>query len=248
MKKIILFSTALCLLVSQVQATIARVQTKTSNSGSSNVTSLTNTSIVLNSAPTNGNILVLVAAVNSANGNCQIVQPSDGSITWTYWGEAGASNVGIIMGVGMVYSGASATINVNAVTTGGIAMVVEEYTITNPVIDQRASNTGTSTGPSSGFTNTTTGANELWIVGISDRVTNGTTFSSPTNSFSIVGQDHTTVNATTDRSVALLDKIVTSTGVASSAVTAGASAVWIGATLTIKEVAGSTVVIVPDDD
>lgn len=208
---------------------IAFVQSKTANSGASSVATL---DIVLDAAPTEGNIVVLVA---SAALPLQILSTS--GITWMGTSGLGSTNTVTILGVGRVFSGASATITVatNAGGTCPIVIAAAEYSGVNIRVDRAAFATANSTTAASGDSSTTSVANELWIGAIGHRFTNGATFSSPTNSFTIVVQDKTSAGTSSDRSVALLERIVTSTGVANAGATISSSGIWTAMVRTFHE-------------
>lgn len=98
--------------------------------------------------------------------------------------------------------------------------------------DKNANNSSTgSTAPSSGTTATTTTANELWIAALVQNASSAS-FSSPTNGFTIEDQRDTA--GTSILHCALLDKIVSSTGTASTGVTSNQNARWVGLIGTFK--------------
>lgn len=205
---------------------ITRVQSKTANSGAVGVTSL---NLVFDSAPTAGNVLVIACATNAGNPTID----SGSGVSWVQYEKIVAANgTMLIVFVGQCFSGASATVTINAASATLIALAGAEYSGVLPAIDRIAGATSASTSPDSGAASTSAYANELWIGAIALRLANGSTFSSPTNSFAIVGQDKTSANTTGDRSVCLLEKIVSATGAAQAGATC-TSGVWVAAVLTM---------------
>jgi hypothetical protein len=212
---------------------IARVQSGTANSAGSSVSTL---NIVLGSTPTAGNIVVVVGGIVGAFGSSGPVISATG-IAFTILQCSAGSSVSGFIAVGRVHSGASATITITAGQAGGITIVAAEYSGANLHLDQNAITVGSGTSLASGATGTTEVADELWIGGLIAR--NAVTFSSPTNSFSIVAQDKSALATTSDRSVALLERIVTSTGTANAGATIGTSGIWIAGAITLHEVSSS---------
>lgn len=230
--------------VSLSQAAITRVQSKTANSGSAGVTSQ---SVVLDSAPTAGNYIVLVAVsgITAAPEDRFTVDNTSG-IIWTGKLYSSANNVIILMMLGRVFSGASATITVSIATSSRVAMVAAEYSGTNLRLDKEMAATGSSTSLASGATATTANANELWVGGMGQRASSAITFSSPTNSFSIVGQTTSTGTATNnERAAALLERIVTSTGTANAGVTSDQNFQWAAMAMTFEETPTGATTTIP---
>lgn len=220
---------------------ISRVQSKAGDSGAVAVLTM---NLVMDAAPTNGNILVAAVCVF---GTSQVRGAgasflSQSGVTWMFApGLSGQGNTqcNVMLALGRVFASASDTITLdyNTVggTSGGAAIVVAEYSGASTIFDQYAAATATSTSAASGATGTTATANQLWVGAIGARGTNGVTFSSPTNGFSIVGQDNSTINASSDRSVALLEKIVSGTGTANAGATVSSSQIWVAEVLTLQE-------------
>jgi hypothetical protein len=222
---------------------IARVQSKTANTGGSTATSL---NIVFDSTPTAGNIVVLAVATNSGN---PTITPSN-TYSWLSVQQIlSANGTFLTVFVGKVFSSASATITVTMASATTIAIAGAEYSGVDVNLDREAGTTGTSTSPDTGATGTTSSANQLWFAGIAHRNTNGATFSSATGGFSIVGQDKTSVGTTADRSVCLLEQIASATGTPDAGATVSASGSWAAQVLTLKETSsGSSTVFVLDDE
>jgi hypothetical protein len=218
----------LLLSASLASATIARVQSKAGDSGASGVTTYT---LTLDSATTAGNYVVIASA---ANGSHRITSTG---VTWLTRDMAGASGTSVMISYGLVLSGFT-TIDFASTSTGGFAVVAVEYSGTNITADKFVSATGSSTSPNSGAAATTATANELFVGAIGLRFSGGTTFSSPGGSFSIVGQDTTSISSTADRAVAFLEKIVTATDTPTISATAANSGVWVASGMTFYEITG----------
>jgi hypothetical protein len=141
-----------------------------------------------------------------------------------------------MLAIGRVFSGASATISITTVAAGGISAAGAEYSGVSALVDKFASAVGASgTTAATGATGTTTVANELFVCAVGSRGTNGVTFSAPGDGFAIVGQDKSSLNTSGDRSVALLEKIVSATTTASPTLTISASNVWVAQVATLEE-------------
>lgn len=215
---------------------IARVQSAT-NQSSTSVATLTAT---LGAAPTNGNIVI--AAASFLGTASQVGDSGAWAATGITWMKVvtlaqGASSTQLSLAIGRVRASASASIVFTCDQTGGIAMAVAEYSGASLNFDKFVSGLGSSTAPASGATATTEAANELWIGAISHRATSGGTFSSPTNSFTIVGQAKSTLGTTSDRSICLLERIVSATGTANAGATVSPTGTWIAQALTIEQAA-----------
>lgn len=208
-----------------------RIQSATANSAAASVSTL---SVTLGSTPTAGNWLVFAASGLAGTGSPMIIT-EDVSVSWVYYVKTGASSTSTILGIGKVFSGASATQTVTTATGGGIAIAIAEYSMSNAVVDRMAYTTASSTTCVSGTTGTTSVGNGLWVAAIGQRLSGGTTFSAPTNSFTIVGQDKSSLATASDRSICLLEFLPSSTGAASTGVTASGSGVYTGIMLTLYE-------------
>lgn len=230
MKKLLL----LLLLLATPAFGVTRVQLKTATTGAAAATSL---DVVLDAAPANGNLIaVAVACGPGATGSVGEIA-SSADITWFGTSKSGTTNAVGTLFLGWVRTGsASATITITNVNSVSIVAVAAEYSgFTYPRVDRTKTATGSSTSAASGATATTSSAVELWLGMVMSRGTSGVTFSSPTNSFAIVGQTTSSLATSSDRSVALLEKIVSSTGTADSGVTISASNVWVAYTVTLDE-------------
>lgn len=229
MKKLILL---LLVLATPAFGAITRVQSKTATSGGSAVASL---NLVFDAAPTNGNFIVIAASAQAANVGMSV--DSDANITW--FGNSKGTNAIVTVLIGQVKTAsASATVTINLLSTTNVAVcaVGAEYSgITNILIDRTAASTGTGTAVDTGTTSSTTIGNELLVAGVAVRGSGGPVLSSPTNSFNLIAQASTTVTSVNDKTVGLLDKIVSSTGTANTGVTSGVSGAWAGHIVTIAE-------------
>lgn len=206
---------------------ITRVQSKAANTGAVSGTTL---SVVLDAAPTAGNVLVM--AIAGSGTQMRVTCPN---VVWLHLPVNGTSATYSTIAIGRVFSSASATITITGTSNGGIAAAGAEYSGISNIFDKAIDATSTGTDVASGATATTTTANQLWIGAFAHRASNGVTYSSPTNGFSIVGQDKTTFGTTSDRTAALLEKIVSSTGTPDAGATSSASGVWVAQVLTLEE-------------
>lgn len=238
-KKFLLF--ALCSLVPllSAEAAITRVQTVTASTGASNA--LSTLTVTLGSAPTAGNIVVIALATNGAPFS-HITEAA--GYTWSYFPAArSTSDLYVTLAVARIGAGAGTGITITIPTSNPMAVIAAEYSGTNIRVDQTMSTVPTvgGTAIATGATPTTTNANELWLGALGCRGLNAVTFSAPTNGFSIVGQTGTTVNLTNaDRSVALLEQFVTSTGTANAGATISQSGFWGAVVGTFEELATTT--------
>jgi hypothetical protein len=208
---------------------ITRVQSKTANTGGSLTFSST---LVFDASPAAGNILVIAIASLAA---ATPVIPTSANTTWVTMQANGGSSTLCTLAIGFPRASAGATVTVLH-GGGGLALAGAEYAGLSPLsFDVLASAVGSSTSAASGSTPTTSVADELWIGAISAR--NTPTFSSPTNSFGIVGQTVTSIGTTNDRSVALLERIVTSTGTANAGATLSGTNNWAAIAATFSAVA-----------
>lgn len=195
---------------------ITRVQSKTANSTAS-VSSLF---LTFDSALTAGNLVVLAAAgpavtltLGSATGVTSLIRVMPGP-----------STTDLLLAVCRIFSGAPASFIVNTGTSGNLAIVAAEYSGLSGAFDRYAEASGTSSSPDSGAAATSDTANQLWVGGIAAR--NAVTVSAPLNGFSIVGQAASSVGTSADRSVALLEKIVSTTGAADAGATLSVANAW----------------------
>ncbi len=212
---------------------IARVQSKTANSGGAAAGSL---SVVLDSTPTSGNILILVSASTST----LLTIPTTANIAWfTVAARSNAGSVSCMAFIGYVRTGsgsATATITLASGTQPLSAVCAEYSGFTSAQLDTNTGTSGTGTTLATGATPTTRSSLELWLSVQTSRANSTLTYSAPTNGFTIVGQTCTTIGgANADRAVALLEKIVASTGTVNAGVTSSQSTLWVDSVFTLDE-------------
>ena len=204
---------------------IVRVQGNargTSGSGSTSV------SVTLGAAPTPGNVLVLTIGIYGQVNLPSVTGISQTGVTWYYQIKSSRSTVDIEIWFGIVGSGASTNLTVSWANFGYSVANVCEYSgiLTSGYLDKTASANGQSTSPSTGTTDTTTQADELWIGATASGGANNQT--SPTNGFTLMdGVKNVAI------SNAYLEKIVSATGTANSGTTAS-NASWAGCIATFK--------------
>ncbi len=203
---------------------IARVQSKVNSTGAGTATSLT---VTLTGNATVGNTL-MVCSVESVG---VLSQVKYGTNSWVPMTLTGANNVNLGFGfVPVVEASATVVITVTGAAQR-IAAIVIEYSgrlIACDFPPLQATSAGSTTN-ATGTTATTLAANEL-ILGVMARAGTFTTeqtawLTSPTNSFASVVQTSSSSNNAGDRALAVLERIVTSTGTFSTAGTQ-ASAAW----------------------
>lgn len=194
-------------------ATITRVQTK--SDGCNTCTSFV---LTMDSTPTSGNTLILTFSVAGS-----ATTATQTGVTWTVDRYYTNANYPLIWR-GVI--GSSPSKNITLGTSGGypIAATVAEYT--GILLVDKSAQMSASPWPSgpttdTGTTVTTSYANELWIGGvIVIAYTAAATQTSPTNSFTMLGgTSYGPYGSSYYRSVALLEKIVSSTGTANTGTT-----------------------------
>ena len=213
---------------------INRIQSATGNNGTTTPSKYITLAMSANTTP--GNTLI---AVISTRGTAvdMVSGVSGGGATWiravqstNYYGNTTeiwySSNISV------------ATKNI-VITLSGIspwsraAAIVMEYTGTL-VLDKVASSTGNSTKPVTGTTATTTQTKELWIGGIGFSNSNYS-LSSISNSFTQVANQSSGSSTTASNTrVYALEKVVTTTGQASTGGTLNISTYWSGAIATFR--------------
>jgi len=216
---------------------MVRVQYKR---GTSTTTTIT---VTLDSAPTNGNLLFAVIAIDYYAGTARIVSSiSQTNVTWSKLkSQAGALYTDAEIWGGVVGANASATITITISGShlGAVANVCEyNNLLTSDFVDKTASATGTGTSAVTGTTAQTTQADEVWIGGICGDYASQ---SNPTNGFTLL--DGALFNGTT--SCAYLEKFVSATGQASSGTTLSATEEYAGCIITVKA-AGAVLKTVTD--
>lgn len=182
-------------------------------------------------ATTIGNLLVLIVGYQLNGAVGAITVPAG----WTLAASDVTGNTAGHMGIRLYYkANAASESGAVSVTIGNATASVQiaEYSgveRTSP-LDQVDTNLGTpaSATPNAGPTPATTQNKELWIAGFADA--RNEAMSAPTNSFSIVQQQ----TDLTPKSSGMLERIVTSTGTASTQVTTATSDLWAGVMATFK--------------
>lgn len=183
-------------------------------------------------APANGNALVAVIGMRGAASVSSVSQ------TGASWSQAVRSVNGDIAmeiwyAVDVSSAGTAVTFNLDANEKS--SAVIAEYSDVTDVdaLDVTATNTGSGTTVSSGTTATTSQADQVWVGGFAN-VSNDT-YSSPTNSFAIVGQDGSGGGPAGQRSqAAMLDRIVSDVGTASTGATLSGSNDWAGGVIALN--------------
>lgn len=237
MKAYLLVALAIgALALQSAQAAITLVQSGTA----SNSVAATTLSITLGSTPTAGNIIVVAGASDTNSAASPFV--SGTGIVWMANNTGGASSTSSLLAVGHVLSGASATITLTFGTSGGAAIAAAEYSGVSAWFDQSASSGASTSTAASGSTGTTSHANQLWVGALAGRFgtsASGGLWASPTNSFTIRGQAVSTTGTANDRMVALLERIVSSTGTANAGATmtvGTGTTVWAAQVLTLEAI------------
>jgi len=217
-------------------ASITRVQ------GNARGIAKSGSSITINLAdsPTEGNLLILAFGGYSASPTIIISSISQTGVSWSIQRTCTWSYRRVEIWAGVVGSGAGTTITItlSKSISNGIAIAdVCEYSglATSDFKDQTAYGYGGSqTTTSTGTTETTTQADELWVGAIFAEGTSSVAQSNPTNGFSLLdgaNEGYTYGGA----SLAYLEKIVSSTGQASSGTTlANKPNYYVGCIVTFK--------------
>ena len=167
----------------------------------------------------------IIGTISSTN-TVTISSITESGVTWTLQSSKSSLQSGYYYDVeiwaGVVGSGASTsiTIAISGVADNGAYADVCEYSgvLTSNFLDQIAINAGTGTTATTGTTSTTTQANELWIGAI---ISSNGGFTPAENGFSLL--------TSVGENEAYLQKIVTTTGTASTGLTiAGSGSGWVG--------------------
>ena len=222
-----------CSITVLAQNPISRIQFKSGNSGSGPSTSFV---LTMSSTPINGNTLVAVISTrNNASGTVSSI--SQTGATWTRATQATNTN-GTTSEIWYApnVSSAGTTITINQASCRSAAVVLEysNIALTSP-LDQTASTTGNSTTASTGTTAATYGTNELLIGGIGLQRSDYS-LGTATNSFTTVATTASTNGSPANNAkVYALEKLVSSTGTATSGGTISTGSQWSGAIATFKE-------------
>jgi hypothetical protein len=188
--------------------------------------------------PTNGHTLIAVIATRGNTAN-RVASISQAGANWVRAAQGvNANNTTTEIWYASGVSNAVGTVTINLAASLFAAAVVTEYdgVLAVSPLDVTASNTGNSSGATTGATPTTTQANELWIGGIG-LVNSGHTLSGVLNAFSAIGHAQSSSGtAGNNAKVYALERIATAAGSASSGGTLSTSAQWSGAMATFKAV------------
>ncbi|MCW3996390.1 MAG: hypothetical protein NWE98_09640, partial [Candidatus Bathyarchaeota archaeon] len=216
-------------------------------------TSLTAT---LTQAPLSGNVLIAVIgtyrngsttvrtvdSINGGSGGTSTwTKAISQSRTWTQYPVSYAINIEIWYGVvSSPSTTVTATLSGSSSTDAVIQLMEYSGIATTTPLDKTstASNTGTST--STGTTTTTAQASELWIGGVTVGANYAQT--TPQNNFELING----ATFASTMSVSALQRIVTSTGAASTGTTISSSSNYVGAIATFKSQISVTVTSSPD--
>jgi autotransporter-associated beta strand protein len=218
----------------------ARVQSATGSTGSS---ASTTCNVNLTTSPLAGNTLVAVISTRGTSAN-RVSAVSGGGVTWSRASQGtntGGSTTEIWVGPNV----SSGTTGI-AITQASLisAAVVIEYSgiLSSSPLDQIASASATSNAALTGTTPATTQASELWIGGIGIRDGRRTLNAPYGNAFTVVALPKSG-SASGDAMIYALEKIVSTTGAASSGGTLSASDTWSGAIATFKAASNDTLAL-----
>lgn len=217
--------------------------------GSAAATSMTFTT----SAFTAGNYVVMVMSSTQINSFRVVAGANEkdwigGLVAYGYNGT-GTTMTGIYLYKVITGGQTSVVISIPSGASFTAAAVLKEYSATNLVPDVWVPGaTGNSATLTTSTTDTTNSANELIVVALGQRAQIATVASNaaswlsgtpptPTNSFTVVEQSSTNINTSnSDRAVAFLERLVTSTGTYSTSVGSLFSNQWTAPIVTFKEV------------
>ena len=191
-------------------AAISRIQYMRGTNSGATIT------VTLTSTPVNGNELIAVIS-NEGSGQTVSGISETGVTQWAkvVSGKSGNGQAEVEIWKAENVQGASKTVTITLSGTpayGGSADVLEYSGLaTSGSTDQTANTSGAGASATTGTTPTTTNANELWLGGISSY---STATSGPTNGFTLIDGSSTGTSGITS----VLEKIVSSTGTASSGV------------------------------
>jgi len=225
----------LVILVSSNAFTQNRVQSTTgSTAGTSGATTITMAPLA--TSPINGNTLV---AIISTRGTAisQVSAITQTGATWSRISQVANTNSNTTeIWYAPNVSGAGTAITITLASLRAAAVVIEYNGILTPApFDVSATSTGNSTSASTGTTVATAQANELWIGGIG-LGNGGYSVTSPTNGFTIASNAATAGSSGSGAAVYALEKIVASTGTATTGGTVSTSSQWSGTIATFKAI------------
>jgi len=207
------------------QASIVRVQ----GNIRSKATSGSSFTVTLADPPTAGNLLILAFGGYSGSPVITVSSISQTGVSWSRQRACTWSDRRVEIWAGVVGSGAGTTITITlskSISNGIVIADVCEYSglATSDFKDQTAYKGGSqTTTTSTGTTATTTQADELWVGAIFAEGSSSVAQSNPTNGFTLLdGANEGYVYG--GASLAYLEKIVSSTGQASSGTTLASKA------------------------
>ncbi|MEI7910733.1 MAG: MBG domain-containing protein, partial [Verrucomicrobiota bacterium] len=222
-------------------AAVARVQSATGNTGSNAATSF---GVTLATTPTSGNTLIAVISTRGTS-TSRVTSITQTGATWVRAAQtANSSGTTTEIWYAPSVAGAGTSLTISQASLRSAAVVIEYAGILAAgVLDQTASATGSSTAAATGTTLTTGQANEVWLGGIGF-VSSTPTLSSVLGSFTTVASAQSTRStASSNAKVYALERIVSSTGAATTGGTLSASAQWSGTICTFKTVRSSTLAL-----
>jgi hypothetical protein len=188
----------------------------------------------LTTSPVAGNTLVAVISTRGTSAN-RVSAISGGGVTWSRVSQGtNTSGATTEIWVGPNVSSGTTGIAITQASLISAAVVIEYSGLLVPTsFDLAANNTGTNTAAVTGTTGTTSQPNELWIGGIGIRDGRRTLIAPYGNGFTVVASPKSG-SASGDSMIYALEKIVSTTGAASSGGTLSASDSWSGAIATFK--------------
>ncbi len=242
MKKIItslkVFAISILLLMGQVVVAQGRIQSAIGNTGTNASISFT---VTLASPPQKGSTLIAVISgrTTTTNNVSGLVLSGGGTTTWTRAVSVSANNTNNteIWYTTALSASAGTTVTITQGSTRAAAVIMEyDNLLYGAPLDRIASANGNNSTVSTGTTATTTAANELWIGAASLR-SSAYTLGAITNSFTEIDNAAST-SGTSDSNakVYALERVVNSTGAASTGGTVSSSSRWSGAIATFKQV------------
>ncbi|MCE9611135.1 MAG: DUF6288 domain-containing protein [Chthoniobacter sp.] len=221
-------------------STPARVQSATGSTGSSANTTF---NVNLTTSPLAGNTLVAVISTRGTSAN-RVSAISGGGVTWSRVSQAtnsGGTTTEIWYGPNV--SGGTTGITITQASLRSAAVVIEYSGLLTPTsFDLAANATGSSAAAVTGTTAPTTQPNELWVGGIGIADGRRTLIAPYGNAFTVVASPQSGT-ANTDAMIYALEKIVGTTGAASSSGTVSTSDAWSGAIATFKAASTSTLTL-----
>jgi|GEM_PF-1056483 len=236
MKKQILFIAISLFLSINYLESQTRIQTATANTGTTASTSFVAT---LSTAPVTRNTLIAVISTRSNTTN-NVTSITQSGATWARAVSStgnSTNNTTTEIWYTTALSDAATAITINQGSARSAAVVMEYSGLAyGAPFDQVASNfnSAQNTAATTGTTATTTSADELWIGGIGLR-SSSYTLSSITNSFSIISFSNSTNSTATNNSkIYALDRVVNSTGDATTGGTVSTRTYWSGAVAAFK--------------